>query len=107
MGVLKASSLFMNPGEAVIGLSSSEGNVPEAGVCKDDAVLGLLSKPAAAMVAVAVAEAIVACRCVGNRKRPKNQMNESATTRGPGGWSGKQHGHGTAGEDEETAGVGG
>ena len=62
MGVFKASSLFMKLGEAAMGLTSSEGKVPDPGVWRDDAVLARLSKPAAAMVAVAVAEAIVASR---------------------------------------------
>lgn len=62
MGVFKASSLFINPGEAAMGLNISEGKVPDPGVCReDDAVLAaLLSNPAAIIVAVAVAEAIVA-----------------------------------------------
>lgn len=45
-----------------MGLSISDGKVPDPGVWRDDAVLALLSKPAAIMVAVEVAEAIVACR---------------------------------------------
>jgi hypothetical protein len=61
IGVLRASSLFINPGEAAMGLSISEGKVPDPGVCKDEAALDLLSKPAAAIVAVAVAEAMFAC----------------------------------------------
>lgn len=61
IGVLRASSFFEKHGEATMGLRSSEGNVPEPGVCKEEAVLELerLSKPAAAMVAVAVADAMV------------------------------------------------
>lgn len=59
---VRSSSLLRKPGDAVIGLIISDGNVPEPGVCNEDAVLARLSKPAAAMVAVAVAEAIAACR---------------------------------------------
>lgn len=64
MGVLRSVSLcFRKPGETAMGLQSSEGKVPDAGVCNDDAVLARLSKPAAAKVAVAVAEvAMLACR---------------------------------------------
>ena len=49
-----------------MGLNNSEGNVPEPGVCNDeDAVLALLSKPAAAAkLAVAAADAMVASRCL-------------------------------------------
>lgn len=61
IGVL-SSSLLKKPGDPAIGLIISEGKVPEPGVWSEDAVLLRLSKPAAAMVAVAVAEAIVACR---------------------------------------------
>lgn len=65
MGVLSASSLFMKLGELAMGLSSSDGNVPDPGVCREEEVLALLllSNPAAAMVAedIAVA-AIVGCR---------------------------------------------
>ena len=67
MGVLR-SSFFNMLGELTIGLSSSDGKVPEPGVQpgvrRDDAVLDRLSNPAAAaMVAVAVADAmIIACR---------------------------------------------
>ena len=61
IGVFKASSFFKRPGDATIGLLNSDGNVPDAGVCKEEAALELerLLKPAAAMVAVAVAEAMV------------------------------------------------
>lgn len=61
IGVFKASSCRRRLGEATIGLFSSDGNVPEAGVCKEEAAFELerLLKPAAAMVAVAVAEAMV------------------------------------------------
>lgn len=64
MGVFKASSLLLKLGEGAMGLNSSEGKVPDPGVCsvEVEAVLALLSKPAAAMVAVAVAEAMVASR---------------------------------------------
>ena len=47
MGVLR-SSFLRNPGDAAIGLSISDGKVPEPGVCNEDAVLARLSKPAAA-----------------------------------------------------------
>lgn len=61
MGVLRASSFLRRPGEATSGLLISEGKVPEPGVWREEAVLELdrLSNPAAAMVAVAVAEAMV------------------------------------------------
>ena len=61
IGVLR-SSFRRKPGEADIGLNMADGKVPEPGVVNEDAVLARLSKPAAAMVAVAVAEAIVVCR---------------------------------------------
>jgi len=61
IGVL-SSSLLRKPGEPVIGLSISDGKVPDPGVCNEDALLERLSKPAAAMVAVAVADAIAAYR---------------------------------------------
>lgn len=67
IGVFRASSLFMKPGEAAMGLSISDGNVPEPGVCRYDVVLALLSKPAAIIVAVAVAEAMITCRCLQER----------------------------------------
>lgn len=58
---MRASSFFRRPGEATSGLLISEGKVPEPGVWREEAVLELdrLSNPAAAMVAVAVAEAMV------------------------------------------------
>lgn len=58
IGVFKASSFFNRPGEARRGLLNSEGKVPEPGVCNEEAALepDRLSKPAAAIVAVAVAE---------------------------------------------------
>ncbi len=60
MGVLRSFSFCLRkPGEPARGLRISDGNPPDAGVCKQDAALGRLSKPAAAMVAVAVAEAMV------------------------------------------------
>ena len=62
IGVLKSSFLRMPPGEQAMGLIISEGKVPEPGVCNEDALLFRLSKPAAAMVAVAVAEDIAAGR---------------------------------------------
>lgn len=67
MGVLRASSRFRKLGEVARGLRSSDGNVPDPGVWREDAddevlELARLSKPAAAIVAVAVAEAIIACR---------------------------------------------
>lgn len=64
IGVLKASSFLMNAEEGVMGVSSSEGNVPDPGVGTDDAVLvlALLSYPAAAIVADDVAVAMVGCR---------------------------------------------
>lgn len=64
IGVFKSASLcFRKPGETAIGLQSSEGKVPDPGVCKDDAVLARLSKPAAAMVAVAVADVAILLCC--------------------------------------------
>lgn len=61
IGVLRSS--FLNrPGEPTRGLRSSDGKVPEAGVCRVEAALDLLSKPAAAMVAVTEAEAMFANR---------------------------------------------
>lgn len=69
IGVFKASSLFMIPGEAAMGLSISEGKVPDPGVCREDAALCLLSKPAAAIVAVAVADAMVGIVVVGGWKK--------------------------------------
>lgn len=67
IGVLRASSLRRKPGEYCIGLRSSEGNVPDPGVCSEEdedvvQVLCLLSKPLAAIVAETTAEAIAACR---------------------------------------------
>jgi hypothetical protein len=61
IGVFKASSFFKRPGDATIGLRNSDGKVPDPGVAREEAAseLGRLSKPAAAMVAVAVAEAMV------------------------------------------------
>ena len=68
MGVFKAfSRCFMKPGELASGLRSSDGKVPEPGVWREDEALGLLSSPAAALVAVAVADAIFACRGVFER----------------------------------------
>lgn len=67
MGVLR-SSLLNKPGEAAIGLSISDGKVPEAGVCSDDAaVFDFLSSPAAARVAFTVAEFIPVCRRLDKR----------------------------------------
>jgi hypothetical protein len=66
IGVLR-SSFRRKPGEEAIGLSSSDGNVPEPGVCSDEEVLARLLKPAADMVAVA-AEAMV--------KRATEESNE-------------------------------
>lgn len=74
IGVLRASSLFMKPGEAAMGLNISDGKVPDPGVCRDDALLALLSNPAAIIVAVAVAEAIVACRRL--QERVTEESNE-------------------------------
>ena len=65
IGVRSASSFLMKLGDAVMGLSNSDGNVPDPGVCNDEAVLVLallLSYPAAAIVAEDVAVAIVGCR---------------------------------------------
>ena len=61
IGVFKASSFFNRLGDATSGLLNSDGNVPDPGVCNEDAAseLGRLSKPAAAMVAVAVAEVMM------------------------------------------------
>ena len=74
IGVLR-SSLRSKPGEQAIGLSISEGKVPEPGVWSEDAVLARLrSKPQAAMVAVAVAEAILVCRRV--QKRATEESSE-------------------------------
>lgn len=75
MGVL-SSSFLSSPGEPANGLNISEGKLPEPGVCREEAVLvlALLSKPAAAMVAVAVAEAIIACRRL--RERETEESNE-------------------------------
>ena len=74
IGVLR-SSFRRKLGEAAIGLSISEGKVPEPGVCSsEDEVLCRLSKPAAAMVAVAVADAILECRRL--RKRGTEESNE-------------------------------
>lgn len=60
IGVFKASSFLgrLRPGEGTSGLRSSDGKVPEAGVCREEAGFEAdrLSKPAAAMVAVMVAE---------------------------------------------------
>jgi len=74
MGVLRASSRFMKLGEAAMGLNISEGKVPDPGVCNEDAELARLSNPAAIIVAVAVAEAIVACCRF--RKRVTEESNE-------------------------------
>lgn len=80
MGVFSASSLLPKLGEAAMGLSSSEGKVPDPGVWRDDeAVLALLSKPAAAMVAVAVAVAeamVAACSRRRLRERVTDESNE-------------------------------
>lgn len=61
IGVFKASSFFKRPGDATIGLRNSEGKVPDPGVAREEAAseLGRFSKPAAAIVAVAVAEAMM------------------------------------------------
>ena len=63
IGVFKASSLFKRPGDATRGLRNSDGKVPDPGVAREEAAseLGRLSKPAAAIVAVAVAEAMIEC----------------------------------------------
>lgn len=63
IGVFKASSFFKRPGDATIGLRNSDGKVPDPGVAREEAAseLGRLSKPAAAIVAVAVAEAMIDC----------------------------------------------
>ena len=74
MGVFR-SSFLKRPGEGAIGLNVSDGNVPDPGVCSWDADLaGRLSKPAAAMVAVEVAEAMSARRRL--RKRGTEESNE-------------------------------
>lgn len=74
MGVFK-SSFLKRPGEGAMGLRVSEGKVPEPGVCSCDAErLGRLSKPAAAMVAVEVAEAMSGRRRL--RKRGTEGSNE-------------------------------
>jgi hypothetical protein len=57
-----------------MGLSSSDGNVPEPGVCSEEDVDARLSNPAAAIVAVAVAEAMVMCRRL--QKRETEESNE-------------------------------
>ena len=61
IGVFKVSSFFKRPGDATIGLRNSDGKVPDPGVAREEAAseLGRLSKPAAAIVAVAVAEAMI------------------------------------------------
>ena len=63
IGVFKASSFFKRPGDTTIGLRNSDGKVPDPGVAREEAAseLGRLSKPAAAIVAVAVAEAMIDC----------------------------------------------
>ena len=81
MGVL-SSSFFSRPGDGAMGLMVSEGKVPEAGVCNCEAERqGRLSKPAAAMVAVDVAEAMGALRrrlraVVVLRERETERSNE-------------------------------
>ena len=75
IGVFRSlSNCFVRPGEPAKGLRISDGKVPEPGVCKEEDELDRLSNPAAAMVAVAVAEAIVACRRL--RKRVTEESNE-------------------------------
>lgn len=60
IGVLRSLSFcFKKPGDPAKGLRISDGKLPDPGVCSEDAAVERLSKPAAAMVAVAVAEAIV------------------------------------------------
>ena len=61
IGVLR-SSFLIQLGEPANGLRVSDGNVPEPGVCNEDAPLDLLSKPAAAIVAMAVVDAMIAYR---------------------------------------------
>jgi hypothetical protein len=59
IGVLR-SSFLSRPGEADMGLSISDGKPPDPGVWSEDELAGRLSKPAAAMVAVAVTEVMLA-----------------------------------------------
>lgn len=61
IGVFKVSSFFKRPGDDTIGLRNSDGKVPDPGVAREEAAseLGRLSKPAAAIVAVAVADAMM------------------------------------------------
>ena len=68
----------MKLGDGAIGLSISEGNVPDPGVCKDEEAesLAFLSNPAAAMVAVAVAEAMSVVDCRRLRERVTEESNE-------------------------------
>lgn len=67
----------MKLGEGAIGLSISEGNVPDPGVCRDEEEsLAFLSNPAAAMVAVAVAEAMSVDDCRRLRERVTEESNE-------------------------------
>ena len=80
MGVLRSFSFCLRkPGEPAKGLRISDGNPPDAGVCKQDAALGRLSKPAAAMVAVAVAEAMVGVPSWDAKERRRRQTSVSAT----------------------------
>jgi len=83
MGVFKASSFFKNPGDATIGLRNSEGKVPDPGVAREEAAseLGRLSKPAAAIVAVTVAEAMVdyVFWCVISTKGKCNERQDNNT----------------------------
>lgn len=64
MGVRSASSLFVNAGVLTMGLGSSEGKVLDPGVGSDavSSLAGLLSKPAAAMVADDDAVAMIGWR---------------------------------------------
>ena len=90
MGVLRASSRLRKLGEVASGLRISEGKVPDPGVWREEDAevleLARRSKPAAAMVAVTVAEAMVVdggARSVRSKKRrPWAQMNDTAMDTG-------------------------
>lgn len=76
IGVRRASSFFVKAGVLIIGLNISEGKVPDPGVGSDEVftLAGLLSNPAAAIVADDVAVAIVGCRRL--REEVTEESNE-------------------------------
>lgn len=76
IGVRRASSFFVKAGVLTIGLINCEGKVPDPGVGNDEVstLAGLLSNPAAAMVADDVAVAIVGCRRL--REEVTEESNE-------------------------------